>query len=400
MNNYLGFNCIIKMNEELYFSSFRGNGLFRYDGKVVECVACFEEKGIKLFSGIELYCSKLYFTPFTASKIYIYDLNDRKINSISYEGQGFEDFAFSVLYGHYIYMFPSHYPGILKLSLDTLDMEKIDDWIGEDFKRYQLEQDVFFKGEYVQRDDAVYIPFYNACAVLEFNLNDNKSIIHGVGSQGYETIADDGKAFWMMSRKDRMIVCWNPCTDKITQYSKFPMSYNWGTFVGSLSRNGYVWIFPERANMVLKVETLSGEITEEKLFSKVCKHKWISYSLWGTAFIFVARNMEQVLLCSGKSSQVIVFYVDRNQLKCSRLNLPKEIPGQYHEETDIEYIQFRKKRYVERRRQEKFFFESEEYLLCEFIEDVEKNGTIGRRAGQKLRVGESIYENIALNYAE
>lgn len=394
MNEYLGFQCCLKINDALYFPSFRGNGLFRYDGEEVECIACFEEKGVKLFSGIESYGQKLFFTPFAANRIYTYDLSNKKISSICYDGHRSGDFAFSVLYGHCIYMFPSQYPGILKLNLVTLNIEKINDWMYGDFKKYQLEDNAFFKGEYVQKDDVIYAPFLNASAVMEFNLNDGSSIVHGIGVQGYETIADDGKQFWMMSGNGTMIVCWNSCTDEIKVYEKFPENYKQGTFVGSYFGKGYVWLFPESANMVLKVDTMTGGVTEERLYSKVCKHKWLSYSLWSSSFIFVAREKEKVLLCCGKSSQVIEFDVCGNKLKCSRLHMPREISRQYHEEPDIEYVRFRKIKYTERKNQRKFFFESEEYLLHEFLEDVERDDKVEEEPWQDLSAGELIYKNI------
>ena len=370
LNTYLGFQCSIKINNELWFSSFKGNGLFRYDGEHIEHMGNFEEEGAKLFSDIKRHKDKLYFVPLVSTRIYTYDLTSKKIEGIPYK-HGTGDFIFSIIYEHFLYMFPSFYHGIARQNLDTLEIEIIDDWINEEFKKYQLSEDAYFRGDYVRKENTIYVPFCNAHAVLEFHLNDGSSVIYNVGNQGNATIASDGKKFWLAPRKSGNILSWDLSTGEVLEYQNFPEGFLNGAFLGSFYKDGYIWLFPESANMVLKIDTKTGEMAEELLFSDICNYKWSAYSLYNAAFVYMKRESEKVLLCSGKSSEVVIFH--NNKIERFRLQLPNEISQYYNEEPDSRYLLFRKKR-----KEKSFFNEYRDYGLSEFIEDIEQDKENGR----------------------
>ena len=197
MSTYLGFQCCLEINHVLWFSSFRGKGLFRYDKKKVEHILNFEEEGNRLFADIRMYKGKLIFTPLMSKKIYIYDIASGELKGISYGLTSISGFSASVLYGQYVYMFPTYYPGILRLNMETYVFEVIDTWINEQFENCRISEDAYFRGDYIRHKDTLYVSFCNAHAVLEFHLENGQSVIHDVGAQGYSTIASDGKQFWM-----------------------------------------------------------------------------------------------------------------------------------------------------------------------------------------------------------
>ena len=107
MSMYLGFQCCIEIDERLYFSSFRGNGLFCYNGEAVEHICSFEEEGPKLFSDATQYGDRIYFTPLTASRIYFYDLKMKRLDKIEYGHKSIAAFGFSIFNGNDLYMFSS-----------------------------------------------------------------------------------------------------------------------------------------------------------------------------------------------------------------------------------------------------------------------------------------------------
>lgn len=399
MNPYLGFQCGINIEGDLWFSSFRGNGLFRYNGETVDYVGCFREKGVKLFNDVVKYEDKLFFVPLAANNIYTYDLGSGEMASISYEAPAIGDFVFAILYGRFIYMFPSFHSGILKLNAETSDVEILDDWINEDFAAYRLSDEPYFRGDYVQEGDKVYIPFCNAHAVLEFHLNDGSSIIHDVGVRGYATIASDGKRFWMGPRKGGGILSWLPATGETTEYMDFPEGFQEGAFLGSLYRDGYVWMFPESANMVLKVDVDSGEIVEEALFSDICSHQWSVFSVWNAAFLYLRQEKGQVLLCSGRSSEAVIFNPEREEITRYRLHIPDGAVAFCQEEPDERYLVYRerkkKKRKVKSRR--RYLYECGEYGIEEFVEDMERYD-IRTEDENDLDSGERIYKYIASDF--
>lgn len=391
MKTYLGFQCSIRDGRDLWFSSFRGDGLFRYDGKRAEYVTNFGETGVKLFSAIERFNQKLYFIPLAAEKIYTYDLETKKKGNIPYENHVIGDFIFSIRYRQCIYMFPSFYQGIMKLNPDTGHTEVIRDWINKDLAKCQLSEEPYFRGDYVREGDTVYIPFCNAHAILEFHLEDGRGIIHNIGNQCYATIANDGNRFWMAPRKGGGIVSWCPDNGEVKEYKNFPTGFKHGAFIGSFYRDGYVWMFPESANMVIKVDTNTGEMVEEVLFTDICNCMWTKHSVWKSAFIYINKMEERLLLFSGKSSEMVLFYPDKNEIERFRIQLPDTAFGGYREEPDVAYLLFRKRKFKERAERGKIFYESEEHSFREYMQDVELDD---EKNGHKLEIGEMIYRDI------
>lgn len=398
MNPYLGFQCGIDIDGELWFSCFRGNGLFRYNGNTVEYMGSFREKGVKLFNDVVRYKDKLFFVPLAANNIHIYDLASGGMESISYKNPGIGDFVFAIFHECHIYMFPSFHPGILKLNPETSDVDIIDDWINEDFAKCRLSDEPFFRGDYVREGDVIYAPFCNAHAVLEFHLNDGSSTVHDVGAQGHATIASDGKRFWLGPRKGGGILCWNPAAGESTEHTDFPEGFKEGAFLGSLYRDGYVWMFPESANMVLKVDVDTGKLEEEELFSDICRHKWSAYSVWKAVFVYMRQEAEQILLCSGKSSETVIFRPEKKEIRRFRLLRPIGAAEVYQEEPDERYLAFRERR-KERRKEKRYFHECTDYGIEEFIEDIEKKG-MRTEAENSLDCGRSIYRCIVSDFKE
>ena len=365
MSMYLGFQCCIEIDERLYFSSFRGNGLFCYNGEAVEHICSFEEEGPKLFSDATQYGDRIYFTPLTASRIYFYDLKMKRLDKIEYGHKSIADFGFSILNGNDLYMFPTYYSGILKLNLETHDIDIIDSWLNDDYERCKMSEAPYFRGDYVRNGDVVYIPFSNAHAVLEFHLGGGESNVHDVGKQDYSTIASDGSTFWMAPRTSGAIVSWNPSTCEVIEYPNFPEGFLQGGFVGSFFEDGYVWIFPETSNMVLKINAQTGEIVEEVGFSDICGHKMRGYSVWNAVFVYMKKNAERILLCSGRSSEIVFFHPNTGEVRRFRLELPDQTASLFKEEPYQWYAAFRNKK-IKRL----FSYENQSYDVGAYLEYV------------------------------
>lgn len=378
MENYLGFLCGIEYNGEIWFPSFWENGLFKYDGNNTKYIGEFlgeEKDSLLLFGDVKVHKDNLFFIPAGANRIAYFDMIKKRFGNISYEDKVKDRttlkarFVVSVTNNDFMYMFPAYYPGILKMNLNSKEIVIIDDWISKELEKCTISDDAYFRGDYIRQEETIYIPFCNAHAVLEFHLYDDTSIIHDVGTQSYSTIASDGEKFWMAPRAKGNIVCWNPITNEVKEYQKFPEKYRQGSFVGSCYSGDYVWMFPERANMVLKVNIHTGEIEEDKLFSDACETKFSQNSIWNTAFVCIRRLPDYVLLCTGKSSEVIEFYSDENRVVRNRLQLTGEDSKYYNPPLLNRYIEFR-----ELKKGQLLHIEDEDYGIEELIEDIVTHG--------------------------
>ncbi len=366
----VGFQGGVYVDSKFWFPSLVGNALLCCDDKgKVEYVGKFlnerEDSDMALYGEVLSYRDKLIFTPLRTQSIAVYDLTCKKFESIyikkksdAVEGM----FLAAVIWNDYLYLFPFYYRGILKVNLNNWDIEVIDSWIAHVDKFIISSEAPYFRSDFVQKDSFIYIAFCNAPAVLEFDLSTDKFKIYNVGNTGYSSIAFDGTNFWLAPRTMGNLVCWNLKKKKISYYGNFPAGYCHGGAVGSFCFDKYWWIFPERGNSVLKVNVHTGEIKIDILFSDICMKPYSEYSIWNSSFVYCKKMNDGVLLCSGKSSEVIYFNPTKNILKKCVLQVPAIIKADY----DV-MVQEKRERFIALEKEKSICHESAMYSLREFL---------------------------------
>ena len=146
---------------------------------------------------------------------------------------------------------------------------------------------------------------------------------------------------------------------------------------------------------MLKVDTHTNRITEDELFSGICGHKWVGCSLWNAAFVYMRKEGEKVLLCTGRSGEVVIFRPDTYEIESFWLRLSKEDALQYQEAPDERYILFRNKKI-----RGKFSHESHRYDIGGYAEYIADCGEYIEECIAESRnrtvsdIGRSIYESI------
>lgn len=191
-----------------YFSQYCGNGLCRrrIGDNQAELISIFPDEKqdeIDLFSAVHLYNDKLYFVPSKARHIGVFDLLDNSI-SVAVIEKNFENlkyyderhkFESSYLIDNYLYMIGCTYPGIVKVNLDSMEMETINIDIKGDFgKGY------FYKGGIY--NGYIWCPCMSMPIILKVNLSDDtlskKCIKTSVS--GFSSIAFDNDYAYLTGR--------------------------------------------------------------------------------------------------------------------------------------------------------------------------------------------------------
>lgn len=385
----VGFQGGIQVGDQFWFSSFLGNALLCCNNKgKIKYVGKFPEENVnasKLYGDIKFYHNKLIFVPLGAQNIAIYDLSQKEFISIPLtckKNQTVGYFLSAIINNGYMYMFPSFYPGILKLNLENWNMELIDGWVKEVDRYIVSPEDAYFRSDFVKRGNLIYLPFCNAHAVLELNLFNENIKIFNVGETGYSTIADDGTFLWMSPRNKGAIVHWDPTNGNIESYHDFPQGYNYGSAVGSFCYGDYYWIFPERANKVLKVNLYNGIIMEDIRFSDNCNACYSRYSIWNAAFIYCKMKDNVVILCTGRSCETIKVNLLSGNIERKVLKIPDEIKAVY-ENRDYHNLITRLKAEFK----EKFYIELVWNTLTDFFlysEILHRNCPIDKEIGRKI----------------
>lgn len=329
----VGFECGIWRDDKFWFVDMRENALYYWEQETVHFVGQFiEEEGERLFSDVKLYGNKLIFVPLLANKIALYDLKEEQFSYIALQFERSTEhglFSFSVIWKDYMYMFPLHYFGVMKLNLQNGDMKLVDEFGIESKDVCDEFCAPYFRDEYCQVEDKLYIPFMSNDALLEFDLsNDTGRIINlGLG-RGFTSIARNEDDFWLCSRKrsgeEAVVVRWNRLSNIIDSY---PINLPTNSVVepiGSICNEKYCWFFLTHPNKVLKIELSTGKVCEEELFVDINNAFITPFSAWWASFIYCQKYNDGVLLCDGKSSKVIWFEPNAGELKSWTLKMPEE----------------------------------------------------------------------------
>ncbi len=126
----------------------------------------------------------------------------------------------------------------------------------------------------------LYLPFVQDDIVVEFDMDTGAARLHPVaaGGTGYNGIAFDGKAFWLVQNRQsyaprtapEAIVKWEPESGAVTQYADFPDGFLGGdhfgppvdttSFSAIFACDGKLLALPCYANMVVEIDPASGSM--------------------------------------------------------------------------------------------------------------------------------------------
>ncbi len=219
-------------NDKLWFIAHDFNGLFFMDmiTRRVKLVDTFpnEEVGkMRLYESMKIIDEKIYFTPFYAKSIAVFDMKKNTFYNIalSEEQMGCSVsrplFGGMEIYERNIYMIPVYSKAIVCLDVDSGELTYITEW-HKDVENLMFDiKEAYFRRQTVRIKNKIMAPFCNANAVLEFDCETKTCKIHELGSEkrGYSGICFDGSCYWLSPRKTGDLVRWD-ATKNVTETVK------------------------------------------------------------------------------------------------------------------------------------------------------------------------------------
>lgn len=273
MNNEceLTFVAIAIKDNVGYASDYDKNGLFEVDMKTGKCefLDIFEEQPIqkkRLHSCAKWIEDKIYFIPDSANKIAVYNLNNRKLESISIPKPNENLYTFykknynfidALEYKGYLWLLPCTYPGVLKLDIQTNEIEIINGWIND--------IEYYFRAKICLQNNKIIIPNGIGNEVFIFDLETEKGKIINIGSQnnGNMCVRKIRDKYWFAPRSPGAIISWNIVTNEIKEYENYPEDFEMGkiTFSNIYSYREDIVFSPANANkgLVFSKEKLKVE---------------------------------------------------------------------------------------------------------------------------------------------
>lgn len=223
-NDCIGVSIIdaVVDNDTLWFIAYDFNSLFSMNLLTGETklVGLFpdEDYGIgRLYESMEIVNGKIFFAPFNAKSIAVYDVEKCEFSKIILEEEQIGCslskplFGGMEVYGRFIFMLPIFSRAIVRIDTDSGELVYITAWLQDVMDLIFNEKDAYFRRQAFLSGDRVMVPFCNANAVLEFNCETMEYRIHELGTdkRGYSGIVFDGKNFWLSPRETGELVQWN-----------------------------------------------------------------------------------------------------------------------------------------------------------------------------------------------
>ncbi len=314
----LTFEDLYDDGNNLWFTAINFNALFKMDKQAwkAEYVGSFPEEeayGSRLYGPITAYDGNLYFAPKFAQEIAEYSPRCNTFKKISIPEAtgkpGIQDFSSpeyneAVPYKTCLFFVGFSHPAIVRMDMTTGRLDIFSDWL-EPLNRLISNPDGFYFKSVCVVGSCIVAAALSANAVVIFDMDTCISNVFEVGSKKcrYSGICFDGTNYWLSPRYDGPIVKWNP-KGIYREYESFPRGYISGmlSFLNIRYSSGYVWLFPNQANMALKIDICDESITIAEEFQQECE-----CDLLGPNYIFSKIIGDVIFTCTGKTNHLIAY---------------------------------------------------------------------------------------------
>ena len=283
--------CQCSEGDYVYFAEERFNALYRMDkhSLVLEYLGEFpNEQGDVLYRQIVKNNGKLYFTPYKARKVGVFDLEKQefcdgieikslgdsyKLGEYSYKTGDYLYSAFigAISYKQYIYFTPAFYPAIARLDTDSGEILYIDDFMSGLSNLVNANEKMFIFVTPVS-EKSFAIACRCASAFIQFNMETNKTKVIQIDDSNnrYNAIIYDGNSYWLCPARVGMPIVKfrdGECTF-FNEYYSTDLNYSHVPFISGFYCNGYIYFIPYQNYNVIKINVLTNELSIAQEFDK------------------------------------------------------------------------------------------------------------------------------------
>ncbi|MDR1134947.1 MAG: hypothetical protein LBL49_02025 [Clostridiales Family XIII bacterium] len=213
----------------------------------------------------------VYFSPFNAKEIAVYNKSSQTFKYISLETHIADlpepYFGRIVQYKMKLFFIPVNFPGILELDLESDEYIVHSGWEGQvKSLAFEKSKTIFLRGHPCLTGNKLRVACENANAVLEFNMDDGTWKLERIGKEqfAYANILYDGEAHWLLGRNKAVLVRWDGADSRIIDLpyvtGKEAYAYGWFFSVGK-----HLWLIPAAADKILKIDKTSCTIEDDSI---------------------------------------------------------------------------------------------------------------------------------------
>lgn len=284
------FNCLMRMNIET---------------KKMDVVGSFLGEPYAqryLYSVMERVGNKIYFAPYYAKSIAVYDIKEERFSTIELNTVilGCEPecgwFSGMQKYGEDLFLFPAHAKAIIRLNTTNDTMEYITEWT-EDVS--VNENKAYFWMQKLQKDNRLYIPFYGMNAILSMDCITKQYKIYkpSIHETGYSGICADGDKLWLYGALSGQLYSWKPednTVEETTVFSEGKMN-DWDELKWLVCNDNKVEVYNVFDNRRKRDESSETIVVKQG------------------GYMFVREDEDYILYCTRDTSVLTVVNKKRNK---------------------------------------------------------------------------------------
>lgn len=258
----LRYGNYIEIENDIWFFNQNFNGLVRVckdNGrikKIYRDIMCYVQ-GRFLYEGIAYYNRKIVLLPLAKSTITFFDMNNESFEYIEIDCSRFTTGKVCSI-GHYqesqyIYMFPANMSALIKIDLDSKQVQYIDAGIK---KKIQQSSGFVFRNQFEILDHKIYIPFTSCTGIAIYDMSTDtfevklENRVENCSTVSYK----DGKLF-LGSWEKKMMYIWNMETDVVeTEIFRVETKTN-NVFNASCVKGNVLVLIPYHSDEIISYDT-------------------------------------------------------------------------------------------------------------------------------------------------
>lgn len=216
------------------------------------------ECDIEQYGPIEYYDNQLIIAPRNGKSILIYDLESKEINKVNFDLTEFGGVSrYNLFTGIHIvnniaYIVPGRYHAVIKLHLDTYQVEYLDSWYQKILESSIDEGKVISVFSVLESSKVLKMADWQNSQIIEINLEDGSAQTSKVKNYGGISSFNVQANFNLVAYKEKAKIV-NVDTQEELDLNINGINYD-GGIKAMFVWNNMVYIFPVRGNMVLSVD--------------------------------------------------------------------------------------------------------------------------------------------------
>ena len=317
-----------EVDDDIWFASLYFNGLIQLDRRTgqIKSARKFPDYGIShvwLYATVCQVKEYIICVPFQSEKIVSYNIQTQKFQSFALDlekvGKRQRYYASAFVYGKYVYMFPVEAKCMIRFDVQKNSIKYLDNGLTLISEALPEKAECFVL-QHAIVNKKVYIPFAGLNAVAVFEPEKECLDIEYLNiDDGCSTINYHAGFFYMASWKACKIYRWDYQTGDIMTFDTFPKNFIpgeysfWGTYVIGKQ----IFYLPVQANMIVSLDTDTGDLCEGVKISNSCNEIWNTFSCKmsnGKVYVNVAGDDDFCILEYGDGKRMIQPYSHKGTL--------------------------------------------------------------------------------------